>query len=60
MYSTNPQLGAEPSEATLAEWLFEENLHRTHGVKPEVLPGFGKHRKPSIMAVNEQEEQDAA
>ena len=60
MYSNQPQHRAEPTAETLKFWRDEENLHRTHGVKPEILPGFGKHRKPSIMAVNEQEEQDAA
>lgn len=57
---TQPQHRAEPNEKTLAEWRFEENLHRTHGVKPEILPGFGKHRKPSIMATPATEEQAAA
>lgn len=52
---TQPQHRAEPNEATLKFWRDEENLHRTHGVKPEILPGFGKHRKPSIMAVKEEQ-----
>ena len=47
---TNAQHRAEPNEETRKFWRDEENLHRTHGVKPEILPGFGKHRKPSVMA----------
>lgn len=53
MNLNQPQHRAEPTAETIAEWRFEENLHRTHGVKPEILPGFGKHRKPSIMATPE-------
>jgi hypothetical protein len=45
----NPQHRAEPNADTLEFWRMEENLHRIHGVKPAILPGFGKHRKPSIM-----------
>ena len=58
MYSNQPQHRAEPNEATLEFWRVEEDMKRIHGVKPVILPGFGKHRKPSIMAVKE--EQDAA
>jgi len=56
---TSPQHRAEPNEATLKFWRDEENLHRTHGIKPEILPGFGLHRAPSIMAAPETEAQAA-
>jgi hypothetical protein len=56
---TSPQHRAEPSAETLEFWQREENLHRIHGVKPEILPGFGKHRAPSIMAAPEAEAEAA-
>jgi len=55
-----PKHRAEPNEATLEFWRFEANMERLHGVKPVILPGFGKHRAPSIMAVTETEAEVAA
>jgi hypothetical protein len=51
---TQPQHRAEPNEATLKFWRDEENLHRTHGVKPVILPGFGWHRKTDTTEEQEQ------
>jgi len=45
-----PKHREEPNAQTLEFWRMEENLHRIHGIKPAILPGFGIHRKPSIMA----------
>jgi hypothetical protein len=56
---TSPQHRAEPNEKTLNFWVLEEVLHRSYGIKPEILPGFGKHRAPSIMAAPETEAEAA-
>lgn len=56
---TSPQHRAEPNEATLEFWRFEANMQRLHGVKPLILPGFGKHRAASIMAATETEAEAA-
>jgi hypothetical protein len=56
---TSPQHRAEPNLATLKFWHLEETLHRVYGIKPVILPGFGKHRAPSIMAAPETEAEAA-
>jgi hypothetical protein len=56
---TSPQHRAEPNEATLKFWQQEQHLKDVYGVKPEILPGFGKHRAPSVMAVTGSETEAA-
>lgn len=56
---TSPQHRAEPNAKTLEFWRTEENLKRLHGVKPVILPGFGKHRRADIMAAPESEAEAA-
>jgi hypothetical protein len=57
---TSPQHRAEPNAKTLKFWQQEQHLKDVYGIKPAILPGFGKHRAPSIMAAPETETQVAA
>jgi len=57
---TSPQHRAEPNAKTLEFWRKEERLKAIYGVKPCILPGFGKHRAKDIMAATETEAEVAA